>query len=99
MATAKQIKALRIFAEHGPMMPKVFAEYMWPDSEGWNRVAKCGPKGVHPGGGMYMAAGGYIGKLCKQGWVQSVRRFDQRFWVNDYELSPEGRALLHGEPE
>ena len=94
MPTDKQLKALRIFAEHGPMMPKVFAEFMWPDSEAWQHQAKCGPRGVHQGGGMYLAAGGYIGKLCKQGWVQPVRTTDRRFWVNEYELSLEGRKAL-----
>ena len=94
MVTAKQLRALRIFRDHGRMMPKVFAGYMWPDSECWKRVAKCGPKGVHRGGGMYIAAGGYIGKLCKQGWVQPVIITHRRFWVNEYELSPAGHEIL-----
>lgn len=92
--TEAQHRALEIFSEHGPLMPKDFAKKMWPDSDGWHRHAKCGPHGVHRGGGMYIAAGGYIGKLCRKGWVEFTRnrRFD--YYLNEYGITQEGRRVL-----
>jgi hypothetical protein len=64
--TDSQAKALRILAE-GPIRPREFAKVMWPDSPAWKRTAKCGPNGAHYGGGMYTAAGGYLGRLYRDG--------------------------------
>lgn len=53
-----------------------------------------GPNGVHQGGGMYIAAGGYIGKLRKWGWVKPVYHPDRRWWINDHEITEAGRMAL-----
>lgn len=87
--TAAQRRGLSILRDHGPLMPKDFAEKMWPDSEGWQRQARCG-YGVHPGGGMYTAAGGYLGKLRGRGWV----RRSLEWHVNKYVITKEGLKAL-----
>lgn len=93
MLTRSQRRALIILRDHGPMMPRDFAEHMWPTSDGWHRYAKCGPKGVHQGGGMYRAAGAYLGKLCRLGLVEHARNSR---W-NGYLISKEGRQALRQE--
>lgn len=65
--TDSQARALSILAESGPIRPAAFAKAMWPDSPAWRRTAKCGPNGSHYGGGMYQAAGGFLGKLRRDG--------------------------------
>ena len=64
------VRALVILRDHGPLRPREFAELMWPDSEGWLRYAKCGPYGSHKGGGMYLAGGGFLGRLRVKGLVE-----------------------------
>ncbi len=94
--TEKTIKALRILRKHGDMRPARFAEKMWPNSEKWSHPVKCGTHGVHRGGGMYMAAGGYLGRLARRGLV---------IYVSDYRyrISVEGGTELSlaeaGKPE
>ena len=73
-----------------PVMLKYFAAAMWPDSEGWQRYKKCGKNGVHQGGGMYSAAGGFLGRLARRGLV---------VWCGDgfyrgYRMTPEGRQAM-----
>ena len=86
--TKKQIRALTIIAAVEEIRPARFAEWMWPNSPGWTRVAKCG-HGSHRGGGMYLAAGGYLGKLRRKGWLW--HGFYDHF---SYRLSDEGRRAL-----
>lgn len=62
--------ALQIVRDNPGIVPARFADKMWPTSEGWKRPAKCGPSGSHRGGGMYLAAGGFLGRLYRQGLVQ-----------------------------
>jgi len=83
-----QIKALTILRKHGPLTPREFAEKMWPDSPGWERVHKCGPYGASKGAMMPMAGGAYLGKLRKRGLVY--------WWRNGllWEINPEGLAAL-----
>jgi len=93
--TEPQVKALTILQNHGPLRPREFARLMWPDSPGWQRHARCGPNGSHKGGGMYLAAGGYLGKLARKGWI--YRKFKQYSWGYDsmgYILNGPGKTIL-----
>jgi len=66
--TPKQKRALEIIRKNPGIRPREFAKLMWPDSPRWRNMAKCG-YGVHQGGGMYLAAGGFMGKLNKLGLI------------------------------
>lgn len=88
--TDAQRRALAILEEYGPLMPGRFAERMWPDAEGWQRLGKCGNKGSTRGVGMRLAGGGFLGKLWKLGLVHPVWRFDCR----EYRLSDGGYSAL-----
>ena len=91
--TKSQEKALLILHDHhGLIRPKIFAKAMWPDSPGWDRYAKCGD-GVHKGGGMYVTAGCYLGKLVRTGLVQYDIR-DRHGYIRGYMLSAEGIVAL-----
>ncbi len=72
--TELQQRALMIVAEHGPIKPREFARFMWPDSEAWSHHTKCGNHGVTTGGGMNMAGGMYLGKLRQKKWVDYYHR-------------------------
>ncbi len=74
MLSDPQIRALEIIKEHGPVTPHQFALLMWPDSAGWHRITKCGPKEATHGGGMSLAGGGYLGKLRKKGLVENFKQ-------------------------
>lgn len=90
--TASQIRALTILARHGPMAPADFAQEMWPDSSGWQRVHKCGAYGASRGVMMAMVGGGYLGKLRKMGlsrWAETSRRQMPKTCISD-----EGRVAL-----
>ena len=69
--TNPQNRALQILSENRIERPGQFARLMWPDAEGWARTTKCGAYGVCRGGGMRMAAGGYLGRLRKAGLVKN----------------------------
>lgn len=84
-------RALKILRDARALMPRDFAHKMWPDSEGWDRQSKCGPKGAHRGGGMYLAAGGFLGRLCKRGLAD--RRYD-RHRRQTYVITAKGRRAL-----
>ena len=71
--TLSQRRALEILREHPDLLAKEFARLMWPDSDCWRHPTKCG-YGVHRGGGMYLAAGGFLGKLYHKGLVQRGRQ-------------------------
>jgi hypothetical protein len=68
--SAETAKALQIVRDHDITMPRQFARFMWPDSEAWKHHTKAGPNGVAKGGGMPLAAGGYLGKLQRRGLVR-----------------------------
>lgn len=91
----KVFQALTILRKAGNagLMPKEFAAEMWPESDGWTRQAKCGQKGSHRGGGMYMAAGGFLGRLRKRGLVEAVWKRNR---PRTYSLTAKGyRALRY----
>ncbi len=87
--TPAQRRALVILRDHGPIRPREFARLMWPDSGGWTRSAKCGVKGAHRGGGMYGAAGAYLGKL----WHLRLSRRNG-IHAGEHQLTDLGRAAL-----
>lgn len=62
-------KALLIIRDKKPTRPGEFAYWMWEDSPKWNMRTKCG-NGVTIGGGMNLAAGGFLGRLKKDGWIE-----------------------------
>ncbi len=72
--TEGEARALTILRDDGPLMARGFAERMWPDAEGWNKVTRCGPYGVTRGGQMNGAGGAYLAKLRQRGWADSHRR-------------------------
>lgn len=91
--TTSQLRALRLIqtAPGGYVAPRQFAKLMWPDSEGWRRRSKAGPYGSAKGGGMNLAAGGYLGKLTRKGLL--VKIYD-KYDNPTYRLSKEGKKCL-----
>lgn len=91
--TDAEARALTVIQQQGKVIdrPSDFAYYMWPDSRGWTRAAKCG-YGTSKGGGMRTAAGGYLGKLRKRGLITSWP--GGRSGMTVYKLTEEGSQLL-----
>lgn len=82
-----QAKALSIIVAHGSEItrPADFAGFMWPDSECWTNRTSCG-YGTSIGGGMPLAAGGYLGKLEKAGlvrWHSGKGEYDRKWTLTD----------------
>jgi len=90
--SARQFRALEILEANPGVRPREFARHFWPDSPGWMRACKCGPNGSHRGGGMYLAGGGYLGKLFNAG-LAVVDSGGSRYG-RGYALSPAGRKAL-----
>ena len=94
--TYSQYQALRILRDQGgdgTILPREFAQAMWPDSPGWQRICKAGNYGVTVGGGMNLAGGAYLGRLRQKGWT---------IWVSAYrghKLSDTGRRVLEAHEE
>ena len=90
MLTDTQKKALTIIRDHKVGYPRQFGELLWGrDHPGWRRISKAGPCGSTVGGGMNLAAGGYLGKLWKKGWIRPPFRAGQ-----SYRLTEAGRQEL-----
>lgn len=90
--TDKQIKALIILRDHGPMRPEEFARRMWPDALGWKKHGKCGPYGATTGVGMRLGAGGYLGRLRKAGLAEY--RWSADRYGTYTGISPDGLDAL-----
>lgn len=91
--TAGQARALQVIGAESVIRPREFAKLMWPESAGWRRSSRCGPNGVHRGGGMCLAAGGYLGKLAQLGLVR--RQFRGMLYDEDgYKLTEQGKKSL-----
>ena len=88
--TESQRRALSILAGEA-MAPREFAQAMWPESLGHNRMTNCGQKSVTRGGGMNLAGGGYLGKLRKGGLVRPSHEWT---YDNRYAITAEGRQAL-----
>lgn len=95
--TEPQKRALRILYEHGPLHPREFARFMWPDSPGWKVHHNCG-YGVSAGSMMAMAGGGYLGKLHHRGWVAPKYHWNRHgeLWLDGHVLTDVGRELAKG---
>lgn len=66
--TPATLKSLQVLADHPQgIRPREFAHVRWPDSDGWQRSSRAGANGSHRGGGMYLTAGGHLGKLVNAG--------------------------------
>ncbi len=89
MISDSTARALLLIRNHGIDSPRQFARFMWPDSDGWKRRSRAGPKGVSRGGGMNLAAGGYLGKLERRKLIS--RSVTVRL---PYRLTEEGSAAL-----
>ena len=94
--TGPQRKALQIVAQHAPIHPKQFAEVMWPDSPCWRHSCRVG-HGASRGAGMSLAAGGYLGKLARKGWIIMRYQFlGKEYRRLGYDLTDDGKKALDG---
>jgi len=73
MITYKTARALSILRDMCVTATE-FAEHMWPDSPGWQRMSNVGTHGASAGACMPYAAGGYLGRLRKRGLVEHDSR-------------------------
>lgn len=92
--TDAQRRALEIVRDHGPIYPSEFGKRMWPDHDGHRRYVRCGPNGVTRGGGMRLAAGGFLGKLAAKGWIRRSVRVSSPTMFTGYALTNAGRKAL-----
>ena len=90
--TTKQKQALEIIRAHPGIKPREFARFMWPASLSWSTHTKAG-RGVTRGGGMNLAAGGYLGKLARAGLIRHAYTSASRREIG-YYLTPEGTQAL-----
>ena len=91
--TKSVLKALLIIRDKKPTRPGEFAYWMWEDYPRWNARTKCG-NGVSIGGGMNIAAGGYLGKLKKAGWIDWQWSGNIGVYIRSYFLTDQAiRAL------
>ena len=93
--TEPQRRALEIIRDEPGLRPARFAEKMWPDSPGWRTRRKCGGYGVHQGGGMYVAAGQYLGKLRGRGLIETWSRDG----TSEARLTRAGHQALEAQKE
>lgn len=90
--TEPAARALRIVQEHGAITPGFFADYMWPESEGHiRRVSNVG-RGATRGVGHWRAAGAYLSRLTKRGWLS--RRYRPGMKAREYFITAAGCAAL-----
>ena len=88
--STKQVHALMILRDHGPLTPREFARLMWPpDTPGWSQPQRCGPHA----GGMSLAAGALLARLLKAGLCQPA------YWTYQRELTDAGRQALQAQAE
>ncbi len=64
-------RALRIIKSHAIMSATHFGQTMWPTSPSWHRISKSG-HGVTRGAGIRLAAGAYLAKLQKKGYISNI---------------------------
>jgi len=89
---------LTILRKHGQLSATRFAELNWPKSECWQKSYKCGKNGSRRGTGMWLAAGSYLAKLAKAGYVNREHKYDgQRVFTITAtglkELDMDGRLI------
>ena len=82
----RTVIALRIIHNHDIRRPKQFGLLFWPAHPGWQRLGRCGKNGVTKGVGMRLAAGAFLGRLQRQGFVTLVG--------DQYRLTERGIEIL-----
>lgn len=87
--TPTRRRALEIVRDNPGIRPQEFSKKLWPGHPGHRRHTKCGPKGTTYGGGMRLAAGGYLGKLVHAGLLKYGVGQDDGF-----HLSAKGQEAL-----
>jgi hypothetical protein len=94
----KLIRALTIIRDYyrkyrEPIYPAAFAREWFPkDYDGWRKVINCGPNGASAGIGLNRWAGGWLGRIHKQGLL---RQSFSKYGRSEYTLSHGGSVLLH----
>lgn len=98
MLSKARRRALEILRDNPGVTAGRFGHLMWPDSEGHKHHTKCGNKGVSVGGGMNLAAGGFLGKLIRAGLVGCIHdRHGRYVGLGEFHLTAEGRKALKEE--
>jgi len=96
LMTPTRKRALRILREFPGLTPRAFGKLMWPDNPNWSAHTKCGPRGTSYGGGMNLAAGGFLGRLRMDGLVEVHH---DRHGISSHRLSTRGCQALEEESE
>jgi hypothetical protein len=88
--TDREREALTILREFPGIRATAFAKKFWPGHDMLLRP-KNGGNGSQKGKGAWLAAGSYIAKLSKKGWVRHL-------WdTGGYMLTEKGKEALKGE--
>lgn len=82
----RALLALYLYPASGPA---ALGARIWRGHPGWNRVSKCGAYGSTRGGGMNLMAGGYLGKMKREGLAIS----DSHDYLRTWKLTGAGIAL------
>lgn len=89
--TDRQREALTILREFPGIRATAFAGKFWPDNDMHTR-SKNGGNGNQRGKGAWLAAGSYIARLSKKGWV------GHHFGTGGYMLTEKGKKELQANP-
>lgn len=85
---------MEILRDFPGITPRSFGKLMWPDNPNWNAHTKCGPSGTSHGGGMNLAAGGFLGRLRRDGLTEVHH---DRWGISSHRMTKEGRQALEEE--
>jgi hypothetical protein len=75
-------RALVIVRDNSGITAGNFGWRMWPENPGWRRMSNVG-HGSAAGVGMCRAAGCFLGKLRRAGYIETDRTSIPRSWVKD----------------
>lgn len=81
-----QESALRLIRLNGPVKPATFAMLLWPRNPLWKKAVKGGHGTMRVGGGLCIAAGGYLGRLAARKLVKKT--------ADGYEITAAGSKRL-----
>ena len=87
MISEKCYRALKIIENHPRINASGFANRYWPDSPG-HKTVKNGGHGAQRGKGMWLAAGSYLAKLHKKGYLYRGKTG----W--EHVISEKGREVM-----
>lgn len=88
MITSKTYKALKTVRDNPGIRAREFGEMLWPDADGHHRRSNGG-HGAQRGKGMWLAAGSYLSRLQKAGFV---RMFNTWGW----KITKKGVEAIYG---